>query len=118
MDQNLREQVAQLHAQICSGLADANRIMLLYALANGSLNVGELSLCLELPQPAVSRHLKILRERDIVLAHRNGQSVTYTVSDQRIIQALDLLRAVLADQLEGQGMLASTAASLTQENKQ
>ena len=113
MDQKLREEVAQLHAQICSGLADANRIMLLYALADRPCHVGELSTRLELPQPTISRHLKILRERGIVSAHRKGQSVIYILSDQRIIQALDLLRAVLADQLEGHGMLASTAASLT-----
>ncbi len=62
MANSLREEVVRLHAQVCSALADPNRIMLIYSLAENPLNVGELSRHLEIPQPAVSRHLKILRE--------------------------------------------------------
>lgn len=108
MDQRLREEVAQLHAQICSGLADSNRILLLYVLAEQPRNVTDLSHRLGLPQPTVSRHLKILRERGIVVAEREGQSVFYSLADERIIHALDLLREILAVQLQNQGTLAAT----------
>jgi ArsR family transcriptional regulator len=50
-------------------------------------------------QPAASRHLKVLRERGMVRATRRGQSVEYCLGDTRLIQALDLLRAVLRDNL-------------------
>lgn len=106
MDHSLHEEVAQLHAQVCSGLADPNRILLLYALAERPYTVTDLANRLQLPQPTVSRHLKILRERGMVNAHRDGQFVCYTLSDHRIIQALDLLRVVLADVLEEQMTLA------------
>jgi DNA-binding transcriptional ArsR family regulator len=106
MDHNLREEIAQLHAQVCSGLADPNRILLLYALAEQSHTVNDLASALLLPQPTVSRHLKILRERGMVSAQRDGQSVYYTLADQRILEALDLLRAILADSLESQVTLA------------
>ena len=46
--------------------------------------------------------------RQMVTANREGQSVFYTLSDKRIIKALDLLRAVLASALESQGKLALT----------
>jgi ArsR family transcriptional regulator len=52
-----------------------------------------------MPQPLVSRHLKVLRERGMVLATRQGSSVLYSLGDLRLIEALDLLRAVLRDQL-------------------
>jgi len=110
MDIRLREDVAELHAQLCSGLADPNRILLLYALAEHPHTVSDLASALELPQPTVSRHLKILRERGMVSAQREGQSVEYALADRRIIQALDLLRAVLADVLESQVALARAAA--------
>lgn len=106
MDRNLREEVIQLHAHVCSGLADTNRILLLYTLFEKPLNVTELAELLGLPQPTVSRHLKILRERGMVIAHRDGQSVIYHVSDPRIIQALDLLRSVMTDNLRSQAALA------------
>lgn len=108
MDLSLREEIDRLHAQICGGLADPKRILILYALTEDRTNVSELSGKLGLPQSTVSRHLKILRDRDMVAAERDGQSVYYRVADERIIQALDLLRAVLADVLESRATLATS----------
>lgn len=109
MAENLREEVVRLHAQVCSGLADPNRIMIIYSLSDGPRNVNDIANTVELPQPTVSRHLKILRERGIVRAERDGQTINYRLSDQRFIQALDLLRATLADQLNDQVLLARQA---------
>ena len=106
MDRNLREEVNQLHAHVCSGLADTNRILLLYTLHEHPRNVTELAETLNTPQPTISRHLKILRERGMVVAHREGQAVIYAISDPRIIQALDLLRSVMTDNLRSQAALA------------
>ncbi len=110
MDNKLREEVNNLHAQVCGGLADPNRILILYTLAERPHSVSELSEALGLPQPTTSRHLKTLRERGMVAAEREGQSVIYSLADHRIIQALDLLRAFLADSLGSQVALAQTAS--------
>jgi ArsR family transcriptional regulator len=110
MDSNLREEITRLHAQICGGLADPNRILILYTLADGPHNVSELTAILNLPQPTVSRHLKTLRERSMVQAERVGQAVIYSLADRRIIEALDLLRAFMADSLRNQSVLARTVS--------
>jgi DNA-binding transcriptional ArsR family regulator len=102
---NIREEVLQLHAHICSGLADPNRILMIYNLADGPKNVNELAAALELNQPTASRHLKVLRDRGIVRATREGQSVYYNLTDRRIIQALDLLRLVMVESLQKQASL-------------
>jgi ArsR family transcriptional regulator len=102
---NIREEVLQLHAHICSGLADPNRILMIYTLTDGPKNVNELATALELNQPTVSRHLKVLRDRGIVRATREGQSVFYNLTDRRIIQALDLLRLVMVESLQKQASL-------------
>lgn len=109
MSDNLREEVVRLHAQVCSGLADPNRILIIYSLADGPRSVNEIANHMELPQPTVSRHLKILRERGIVRTERDGQNIFYRLSDHRFVQALDLLRATLADQLKDQALLAKQA---------
>ena len=111
MDPNLREEIDRLHAEICAGLADPKRILILYALHEGRDNVSVLSEKLGLPQSTVSRHLKTLRERGMVSAERNGASVYYSVSDIRIIEALDILRAVLADVLDSQASLANSVTT-------
>ena len=95
MNKTLEAEVTQLHAEICAGLADPNRILILYALSQSSRNVTELCNELEMPQPLVSRHLKVLRERGMVTTERHGAVVVYSLGDKRLIEALDLLRAVM-----------------------
>ena len=110
-DSALIKEVNQLHSQLCAGLADAKRILILYALAEKSLNVSDLSEYLGMPQPTTSRHLKLLRERSLVSYRREGTSVYYELTDKRVIEALDILRAVLADQLESRADLIRTAGA-------
>ena len=95
----LVQEVSKLEANLCSALADPTRLLILYALGEGAHNVTELSLELNLPQPTTSRHLKILRERGLVNATRQGVSIQYELADHRLIQALDLLRGMLRDRL-------------------
>lgn len=97
LNPSLSQEVNQLHADICSALADPTRILLLYTLSEGPLTVNELTAEFGIPQPTISRHLKTLRERGLVVATRKGQMVEYSLADERLIQALDLLRAVLRD---------------------
>lgn len=99
MNTNLEIEITQLHAEICAGLADPNRILILYDLSQSPRNVTELATNLKMPQPLVSRHLKVLRDRGMVIPNRKGTVIEYTLADQRLIQALDLLRAVMRDGL-------------------
>ena len=98
MQQPQEAEIQQFHAQICQALADPTRILLLYRLAEGPQNVGELATTLNVSQPTVSRHLKVLRERGMVSSTRYGATIEYRLIDDRPIQALDLLRSVLARQ--------------------
>ncbi len=112
---NLSQEIHDLHADICSALADPSRILLLYALSERPYTVKELADMLLISQSAASRHLKVLRERDLVRASRQGASVEYTLNDPRLIQALDLLRAVLRDGLSRRASLAETLLSAREE---
>ena len=109
----LTQEITALHAGICSALADPRRILLLYALNDKPRNVSELADELGISQPTASRHLNLLRERGLVTAKRDGQSVVNTLADKRIIDALDLLRDVLASNLQSQAALVESVT----ENK-
>ncbi len=113
MNKTLETEVNQLHAEICAGLADPKRILILYELGAGPRHVTELAGSLNLNQPLVSRHLKVLRERGMVVATRVGPAVEYRLADARLIQALDLLRAVLHDGLTHRASLVEKAYETT-----
>ncbi|MCU0487058.1 MAG: metalloregulator ArsR/SmtB family transcription factor, partial [Anaerolineales bacterium] len=89
--ETLTQEITELHADICSALADPSRILILYALHEQRLNVSDLANEVGLSQPAASRHLKILRERGLVRPERQGASVEYRLTDTRLIEALDTL---------------------------
>lgn len=109
-NQQLTQEVTQLHADICSALADPSRILLLYALVEKPRTVNDLAGDVKISQPAASRHLKVLRERGLVSANRLGQNIEYSLADARIIEALDLLRAVLRDSLSRRANLMTEVA--------
>lgn len=99
VNNTLSQEVIQLHADLCSALADPSRLLILYALSDQPSTVSDLTDEVGLSQPATSRHLKILREHGLVQSVRQGISVEYHLTDPRLIEALDILRAVLRDQL-------------------
>ena len=106
MDERLEREVNLLNASICQALADPKRILIIYALSEGPRTVTELTEALDVPQPTVSRHLKVLRERHLVSTEREGTSVRYSLADVRVIEALDTMRAVLLGGLTQQAKLA------------
>jgi len=62
---------------IFKALADEGRLRILRAIDQAELSVAELVQALEMPQSTVSRHLKPMREADLVASRRDGTSVYY-----------------------------------------
>jgi DNA-binding transcriptional ArsR family regulator len=100
MDSKERADIFRLHADFCKTLSDANRLLILNVLAKEELSVNELTQKLELQQSNVSKHLSLMREHGLVNARREGTTIYYSLSDQRIYEAIKLLQAVQADQIE------------------
>jgi len=110
--QTLQQEISQLEADFCSALSDPNRLLILYTLNECPRNVTELTNELNINQPTASRHLKVLREHGLVHTTRQGTSITYDISDKRLIQALDLLRSVMRDRLAYRaGLMEETATA-------
>jgi ArsR family transcriptional regulator len=101
----LRQEITQLEANFCAALSDPVRLLILYSLDGSPRNVTDLCSELGLNQPTASRHLKILRDRGLVTTVRTGTTITYHLSDARLIQALDLMRSIMRDRLAYQSNL-------------
>jgi DNA-binding transcriptional ArsR family regulator len=105
----LTQEVTQLHADICSALADPKRILLIYALSESPRSVNELAEEVGISQPATSRNLKVLRERGLVVAQRQRTTLEYHLTDMRLVEALNMLRMVLRDRLTYHANLMESA---------
>ena len=93
---SIASELNRLHASVCKGLADPKRLQIIYALDGGERSVTDLCDELDLPQANVSQHLAIMRERGLVHARKDGQFVFYSLTTPKIIEAVDLLRQVMA----------------------
>ncbi len=71
-------------AQLFSQLSSSTRIRLLSMLALDDLCVCELADALKISQPAVSHHLRLLRQSGVVRFKKVGKQVIYHISEGRM----------------------------------
>jgi DNA-binding transcriptional ArsR family regulator len=71
---------------IWSALADPHRRAMLDALRDGPCPVGELADALGLSQPMTSKHLRVLRNADLVLVRKQAQQRIYAVNPQQMAE--------------------------------
>jgi len=69
-----------------AALADPTRRMILALLRNGEQPAGTLVACLGLPQPSVSKHLKVLRQAGMVRARVAGPQRLYSLDPAPLAQ--------------------------------
>ena len=66
---------------IFKALADETRVRVLKLLGNGELCVCEIAAALDLDQPRLSFHLRILKEAGIILDRRQERWIVYRLND-------------------------------------
>jgi ArsR family transcriptional regulator len=99
------EQVYRLHAGVCQTLANPKRLKIINILREKEMSAGELLDLLEVPKANLSQHMAILRQKGIVAARRQGNTVYYRLARPKILKAFDLMRELLFEVLEDQPTL-------------
>jgi ArsR family transcriptional regulator, virulence genes transcriptional regulator len=88
-----------MHSELCKTLANDKRQMILGALRDDELSVGQLVERTGISQANLSQHLSIMRARGVVRARRNGTRVFYSISNPKLIQAFDLITEVMQESI-------------------
>jgi ArsR family transcriptional regulator len=70
--------------------SDKTRVGILLALSASEMCVCDLSMLLQMKQPAISQHLKSLRQMRVVRTRREGKVVFYALDDEHIHSVLEL----------------------------
>ncbi len=82
------------------GLADPTRLRIVEALLETELNVSDLINHLRVPQSNISNHLACLKWCGYITARKQGTSIYYRITDDRIRKIVTLAREVIADHAE------------------
>ena len=90
-------EIFELHAEFCKTLSNPKRLIILTALGESEMTVGEFAELLDMPTANVSQHLKALRDQDIVTTRKDGHKVYYALTDNRLIEACNLIRKIIVD---------------------
>ncbi|GAC1321708.1 MAG: metalloregulator ArsR/SmtB family transcription factor [Thermoleophilaceae bacterium] len=89
-----------LVAKYFRAMSDPTRVAILELLAQDEHSVGELVAALGEPQPKISNHLACLRWCGFVETRREHRTIHYRVTDTRVLDLLEIARALLADNEE------------------
>ncbi|OGT25315.1 MAG: hypothetical protein A2Z17_04490 [Gammaproteobacteria bacterium RBG_16_66_13] len=99
----------QRHAEMCKVFASPTRLAIIDTLRSGELRVGELGKRLGVAKANLSQHLAIMRRQRILVARKQGNLVFYRVANPRLLQACDLLREILIEQIRAESALVGPA---------
>ncbi|MGD2121503.1 MAG: metalloregulator ArsR/SmtB family transcription factor [Gemmatimonadota bacterium] len=78
-------------------LADVNRLRILDALREGERCVCRLTDSLEMAQPLLSHHLKVLRDAGLVSGRKDGRWVYYSIIPDALSEVEMLLAGIRED---------------------
>jgi len=90
---------SKFKSTIFYALADPIRIEIVTFLRQGEKCVCEIVVHLNLIQPLISRHLKILKDAGIVRCRKDGTNRMYSVVDPRVYNIVDSLTPQLVNSL-------------------
>jgi len=86
-------------AKIFNALSDPMRLDIIDFLRGGEKCVCEIVPHVDLIQPVVSRHLKILKDCGLLKYRKEGNRRLYSITDYRIFETIDAVGSDLVDAL-------------------
>jgi len=105
----IENQICRLHAEICQTMANPKRLRIIDTLREKEISAGELQRILKIPKANLSQHMAVLRQKGIVVARREGNTIYYRLARPKILKAYDIMREVLIEVLEHQQKLLTKA---------
>jgi ArsR family transcriptional regulator len=71
-------------AELFKAVSDPTRLKIINALLLAEMCVCDIAALMDMTQPAISHHLKVLRQLQLVKYRREGKSVYYELDDEHV----------------------------------
>lgn len=96
----MSERAFRMQTRAFKALSHPTRIAILEMMRAGSICSCEIEPALGLRQSNIAQHLAVLRGSQLVRSYRDGSRVMYDVVDARVFEVLDIINAVLHEEME------------------
>lgn len=90
--------MAKRQSEICKLFGNPTRLMILWALRHGEMNVSDIAAGVQSSLQNTSQHLRLMKDKGVLAASREGNSVLYRLKDCQDMEGCRLL--TLADEIE------------------
>jgi DNA-binding transcriptional ArsR family regulator len=104
--------IYQVKADFFKTLAHPARIRVLELLRDGERSVGELIPEVGLESSHLSQQLAVLRRANVLQARKEGTTVLYSVTDERMFELLEVAKAIITSTLAESTQLIAELNSL------
>jgi len=93
------ESILKLQADICKIFANDKRLGIINLLKDTEMSNSELMQKTGLSKVTISQHMNVLKSKGVIVVRREGVQLYYRIANHKIIQACNLMREVLVEQL-------------------
>ncbi|MFA6459101.1 MAG: metalloregulator ArsR/SmtB family transcription factor [Candidatus Paceibacterota bacterium] len=88
----LPKETYEKNARLYKILANPKRLEILNILKQNDTSVEKLLTLTKLPKANLSQHMAVMRHCGLVVSHRKGLNITYSIVDPRIVAACGILQ--------------------------
>lgn len=85
----------RLHTELCKAIFNPKRLVIIDALRQKEMKVLDLAQKTGISQSNLSHHLSILKSRGVLSVRRQKTNIFYSIDDEKIIRAIDLISDIL-----------------------
>lgn len=94
------DSILKLQADICKIFANDKRLEIIDLLKSREMSNSELMQKTGLSKVTMSQHMNVLKSKGVIVVRREGVQLYYRIANPKIIQACNLMREVLIEQLQ------------------
>lgn len=109
--ENISSALYEHHAEMCKIFANPVRLMIINTLREREMSVAAVAERLGMALGSVSPHLLMMKQRRVLLTRKQGAQVFYRLANPKILEAFDLIREILYEQMQRDDLLSRELAS-------
>ncbi|MHB8485224.1 MAG: ArsR/SmtB family transcription factor [Candidatus Acidiferrales bacterium] len=93
------------HAEMCKVFSHPLRLQVLNTLQKKEMSVTDMADRLGVAIGNLSQHLNMMKHRRVLRTRKDGNVVYYRLANPKILDAFDLIREILLEQMQREGMI-------------